>query len=192
MSFPSPNDIDLIVSDVDGTLLDTKHQIHERTVNAILKLREKHPTLPIVIASGKQQNSCIPIREQLKLLPSFPATHCNGAIVYGGESGGIVQIDALDKNTVLYIIEAAKRFGTFIFSDTELYLVSQGEGINKKDWCKIAGNYDTGIRDMTDEVQRREILGKVESGEFQVLKVTLCADASDLPGQLPSIPQLFP
>ncbi|KZT35423.1 HAD-like protein [Sistotremastrum suecicum HHB10207 ss-3] len=178
---PLPHNVKLIITDVDGTLLDSAHKIHPRTSNALRALRQRHPDLPIVIASGKQYHSCRHIRDALDLPLHFPAAHCNGCLVYGGPEGLLVRENGLHPDAVEYIVEKTSRFGTFLFTHSSAILVSGGEGINKKDWCTIAGAYDVGIEDWTgDQDKVRDLLVKVRAGEITVAKITMCADEADL------------
>lgn len=178
---PSPSNVKLIITDVDGTLLDSKHQIHPRTLSAFRALRHAHPDLPIVIASGKQYHSCRHIREQLQLPPQFPAAHCNGCLIYGGPEGQLIRENGLDPDAVDYILEKSSRFGTFLFTHSSAILVHTGQGVNQKDWCAIAGAYDSGIEDWTgDQDKVQDLLAKVRAGETTIAKITMCADESDL------------
>ncbi|HEV7737571.1 MAG TPA: HAD family hydrolase [Chlamydiales bacterium] len=137
MALPSPQDIKLIITDVDGTLLTSKHILHPRTLSAFSKLRAARPDLPIVIASGKQYNSCLSIREALGLPDHFPAVHCNGALIHAGP-GDIALSGCLDSETVMHIVNGTNAFGTFVFTKDAVVLVSSGVGIHKQDWCTIA------------------------------------------------------
>jgi len=254
---PTPEDIELIISDVDGTLLTSDHKIHPRTLNAFRVLRKKRPGLPIIIASGKQYESCRWIRDVLELdldLSNFPgeeegedgfrmrdgnrmreqmivrneigrnpAVHCNGSLIYAGShqaaststfaasavsaSGGIggggntdsgdsqsaekdassrfappiVEKHTLGLNAVMYLVEKTLAYGTFLFTPGEVLLVNRGEGVNNKDWCSIAGAYDSCVKDHAKTAEEREeLLRSVREGELEIVKVTICADESDL------------
>ncbi|KAF8528927.1 HAD-like domain-containing protein [Hysterangium stoloniferum] len=181
MSFPSPEDIKLIVTDVDGTLLTSKHTLHPRTLSAFTKLRTAYPDLPIVIASGKQYGSCLSIREALNLPLHFPAIHCNGALIHGGPDGASLPrfSTSLPPETVMHIVNGTHDYGTFVFTADAVVLVSTGQGIHKKDWCEIASRYDKGIVDCSQEPARSRFLQEVVNGEILVPKVTLCSDTSD-------------
>jgi hypothetical protein len=139
MSFPFAEDIKLIITDVDGTLLTSKHTFHPRTLSAFTRLRAAHPDLPIVVASGKQYNSCLFIREHLNLPQHFPAIHCNGALIHGGPDGASIPrfSTCLPPETVMHVVNGATEFGTFVFTADTVVLVSSGNGIHKKDWCEI-------------------------------------------------------
>ncbi|KAF8529938.1 HAD-like domain-containing protein [Gautieria morchelliformis] len=182
MALPSPEDIKLIITDVDGTLLTSEHVIHPRTLSAFTKLRAAHPNLPIVIASGKQYNSCLWIRHALCLPPHFPATHCNGALIYGGLSGACLSefSASLPPAVVAHIVDGTNNFGTFVFTEDAAVLVSPGVGVHKKDWCEVAARYDKGVQDCSQEPDRSEFLQKIASGDLLVPKVTICSDDSDL------------
>ncbi|KAF8592462.1 hypothetical protein K439DRAFT_1625823 [Ramaria rubella] len=182
MALPSADDIKLIITDVDGTLLTSDHIIHPRTLSAFAKLRASHPDLPVVIASGKQYNSCLKIRQALSLPSHFPATHCNGALIYGGPLGASLTnfSCALPPAVVAHIVEGTTEFGTFVFTEDAVVLVSPGVGKHRKDWCEIAARYDEGVRDCSKEPDRTRFLQQVASEELLVPKVTLCSDSSDL------------
>lgn len=141
MALPSPQDIKLIVSDVDGTLLTSEHTLHPKTVSAFTKLRKAHPDLPIVIASGKQYQSCVGIRQSLGLPDHFPAIHLNGALVHEGPNKFLVS-GVLEPKTAMHIIAETTAFGTFVFTEDAAILVSSGVGIHKQNWCALGGRWE--------------------------------------------------
>jgi Cof subfamily protein (haloacid dehalogenase superfamily) len=181
-SHPDPIEIKIIFFDVDGTLLGSDHKLHTRTLTSLTRLRQEHPEIPLVIASGKQYNSCKWIRDAIGFPTRYPSIHCNGALIYGGDSGSLIRSHGLDGETIKYIVERTKRFGTFIFNEDEALLVNRGQGINDKDWCDIAGRYDKGVSDRTSEADYAAALHAASEGSFPVAKVTICADESDLIG----------
>jgi hydroxymethylpyrimidine pyrophosphatase-like HAD family hydrolase len=210
---PTPSSISLIITDVDGTLLTSSYTIHPRTLSAFRALRKRCPTLPIVIASGKQYESCRWIREILELdvdlredgggseIQRFPAIHCNGSLIYTGGPLPIANPDTqfppsppplIEKHTlppesVLYLIKHTRRYGVFLFTTDEAILVNGGEGVNEKDWCGIGGKYDSCVRNCTGSEERENMVKLVREG-LDIVKVTICADESDLEREyLPSI-----
>lgn len=208
LRLPTPSSISLIITDVDGTLLTSSHKIHSRTLSAFKALRKKYPTLPIVIASGKQYESCRWIRDVLGLdelineqekegMERFPAIHCNGSLVYAGGSiptasstngsthlppPPIISKHLLSPSTVLHLISETKAYGTFLFTPTDAILVNKGERIHRKDWCEIAGRYDSNVIDRTEE-GREDVLRMAGTGELGIVKVTVCVDECEQDGK---------
>lgn len=179
-SLPSASDISMIITDVDGTLLTSTHSIHPRTLSAFRKLREKHPEIVVVIASGKQFASCEWIRKDLGLDDMIgkdgkrercPAIHCNGSIIYSGGTVyspsspsmpsssrsemlpplPILAVTHIKASIIISLVENTIAYGTFLFTADEAILVNKGTGVNKKDWAVVAGRYDRNVVDATDE-----------------------------------------
>ena len=62
--------------------------------------------------------------------------------------------------------------------------MNTGEGVHKKDWYNIAGRYDLTVLDRTEMDERKSVMESMEKGEMEIVKVTVCADESDLEGML--------
>jgi len=69
--------IRLIVLDIDGTLLDSSHQLRERTRSVLLKCRENG--IPFTFASGKNWDAALSLVEDLDI--EVPLILANGAYV---------------------------------------------------------------------------------------------------------------
>ncbi|ORX50271.1 hypothetical protein BCR36DRAFT_352261 [Piromyces finnis] len=106
-NLPKSSDVKLIVTDVDGTILNHKCQLSETTKNTVKKVLEKYPNLPLVIATGKSIQGTMMLRSDLgldenvmtkeeyeiftktgkntsnKRIPS-PAICANGCVIYNG------------------------------------------------------------------------------------------------------------
>lgn len=99
----------LIVTDMDGTLLNNEHEISEENKNALINASENG--IHIAIATGRIYESTIKYAKILGV--KAPIICCNGALVKE-ESGNIIYenaldysicesiIDILDKNKVYY------------------------------------------------------------------------------------------
>jgi len=109
MSLPKASDIKLIVTDVDGTILNHKCQLSEKTKKVVREVLQKYHNLPFVIATGKSIQGTIMLRNDLgldenimtkeeyqnynshnkndttiqKRIPS-PAICANGCVIYDG------------------------------------------------------------------------------------------------------------
>lgn len=70
MKYPALKNVKLVVTDMDGTLLNTNHQVSEKFFKQFWALKEKGVT--VVAASGRQHNSIVeklaPIKEALSVI----------------------------------------------------------------------------------------------------------------------------
>ncbi|GAA99807.1 uncharacterized protein L969DRAFT_91750 [Mixia osmundae IAM 14324] len=162
-------DVQLIISDVDGTLLTSQHTVHPRTVDAIHRIRRMRPDIPVVLASGKQFVSCESIRKQLHL-DGCPAIHCHGSLIYD-DTGKLLNTFALAPELALGLIAKLQELNltAFAFTHDEVAVVNREQG-GKTDWVEIGRKYDKNIV----EVDVSAYLASIESGKIQVVKVTGC------------------
>lgn len=70
-------DIKLIAFDLDGTLLDMKHQLHDKTIEAVKKVRQKE--IRTLVATGRMYCSAKPHTDKLNVID--PVITYNGALV---------------------------------------------------------------------------------------------------------------
>ena len=75
-------DIKLIAFDLDGTLLDRKHQLHDKTIEAVKKVRQKG--IRTLVATGRMYCSAKPHTDLLEI--EEPIITYNGALVIDPES----------------------------------------------------------------------------------------------------------
>lgn len=175
---PHPDDIELIVCDVDGTLLTDAHVVHPTTQRAFAALRALRPDLPIVIASGKQYSSCVDVRSDLGLAPTFPAIHGHGALLHG-DDGALLAAHPLAPPAILHIAEQMRGRGTFLFTAEAVVLINAEAG---KDWATVAAKYDKHVVDASVPDAREAFLARVESGEQPIVKITVCTDTAETEG----------
>ena len=117
-------DIKLIVSDLDGTLLNNDSEFSEYTLNVLEMIHEKG--IRFVPVSGRGLYTLLPKIKKLKHLDYFVAA--NGAVVYQNDLS-IVECFPLNKYDALRIYETALRYkvnATFIidgfyFDENGLY-----------------------------------------------------------------------
>jgi len=162
---PNKNQIKLITTDLDGTLLDDNGQVSERTASVIRKVLEKYPNVHFVLASGRARPATMKIREALGLIgrSNTESLLCNGCILYDSE-GNILWQSTLPKEFVLKVHNLFKE-------DPEgVYFYSSGDDaimFNEK-WAKISNER---FQEHTVLVDKDEYIKKVESGEAYVNKV---------------------
>lgn len=86
-----PDRVRLVVSDVDGTLLEHDGRLPDVRRAAVRSLTAAG--VPLILATGKLWSSIRPLWEELEL--PGPHVACNGAAVVGGD-GRLLHLDLLD------------------------------------------------------------------------------------------------
>lgn len=169
---PLPEDIQLIVSDVDSTLLDSQHKLHPKTFHALQWLRTHKPELPIVIATGKQRPSVQEIRDPLNL-SDFPACHLNGCIVYGPQ-GKILKETGLDKNVVLQFHQQFTAAGVslFLYDRASVY---EFQGTDGPLWGDRLRGYGENVKP-----GNASLIADIESGKLKIIKAAVCQEEARL------------
>ncbi|GAA6002474.1 hypothetical protein JCM10207_001140 [Rhodosporidiobolus poonsookiae] len=165
-NLPSPDDIKMILSDVDGTLFTDKHELHPLTRDAIRYIRETRPEMPIIPVTGKQLPSCGDLVTQLNI-EEFPAACMHGAIIYDKDRN-VEQSMSLDPHFVRDVarLMRAHNKSTFLYVEDWNAMVTKEEN-GTKDWEEVARGFDPAVRDerTTDFMQRvlkkKEVISKI-------------------------------
>ena len=172
---PQASDIKLIISDVDGTLLDSHHRLptSNPTCQILQRLRRTHPNLPIIISTGKQHRSTAELRELLDLYP-FPCCHVNGNVLYTAD-GTIISETALRWETVrkAYKSVAAHHATFFLYDHSIVYQVSSGLDDTAGD------RWATALRGYGEDV-RRSTIDELEAAGTTIIKVAICQEEAEL------------
>ncbi|KAI5787203.1 HAD-like domain-containing protein [Geopyxis carbonaria] len=185
---PTPSDVKLLVSDVDGTLLDSHHQLptSNKTYQILTRLRKTHPDLPIIISTGKQRTSTAELRAQLDL-EGFYCCHLNGNVIYK-PSGEILSESALDIEVVRRVYQTLRErpgVSFFVYDYTTVYQVLGGENAGEGMWAERLRGYGEDVREMmgpsAERVKEGEaLMEKVWKGEVKVIKMAICQDEAPL------------
>ncbi|ORY83691.1 HAD-like domain-containing protein [Protomyces lactucae-debilis] len=168
-ALPAEADVHMIISDVDGTLLDSDHRLHPRTFHALQWLRKNRPSLPIVIATGKQRTSVIEIREPLNL-DVFRASHLNGCVVYN--PGGVVASEVgLDKDTLIQLYRqfSAAGISTFFYDREKVYEV---QGTDGPIWGDKLRGYGESVVSVDES-----FVQQIQDGSVTIIKAAICQKA---------------
>lgn len=174
-NLPTLDTLQMVISDVDGTLLDKHHRFHFRTYRAMKYIREKYPNFPIVLATGKQRSAVDLIRIPLDL-DAFPAAHVNGCVLYN--KGKIVYADHLKPEVVMEVVEATKgnpNIANVVYDEHYVYALTPGreDMKNVKRLAEIGEKVDFSM-------PCEEAIEKVKSGEIKVIKMAVCEDPDKL------------
>ncbi|KAI8825015.1 HAD-like domain-containing protein [Fimicolochytrium jonesii] len=181
--------VKLIVSDVDGTLLDSAHEVPAKTRNAILAIRKSHPDLPFIIATGKPFAATLDIRRDLNLTP-FHCIHTNGCLIYGPNDANdgttLDWAENLETDFVRRVVrENRKRqIGTFVYVTDEVFeVVLDARGRvggpareDGKGWLEILRAFGEDVK-----VPPEGFLERLESGDVKVQKMVLCVNDPEVP-----------
>ena len=74
-------EIKLILSDIDGTILDNNHQVDAHLRDTITELKKE--SIPFVLASARSPHGMFPIAQELNL-GANPIACYNGALIVEG------------------------------------------------------------------------------------------------------------
>lgn len=121
-------DIKLIVLDLDGTLLNSKHKLSNRNKKAVKKAIENG--VQVVIATGKMRSSAVSMMEELGI--KSPGVFTQGLLIYNGD-GTVRNSVVMDKSILRRIITFAedRGFGVLAYSG-ERILTRRADEIAEK------------------------------------------------------------
>lgn len=113
---PDPSTISLVVSDVDGTLLDPHHKLTANTAATIRKLLDKRPDLRFVVCTGKARPATLSIRQEIGLdvgkhAGRHPCIHVNGCVTYSGDQQ-IVSQTLIDRRVGKWLLQMVEGYPT--------------------------------------------------------------------------------
>jgi len=110
-------DIKLIAVDLDGTLLNSKHELSERNAKAIKKAIEQG--VQVVLATGKTRYAAEKLLDELGI--TSPGVFSQGLIIYNGD-GTVRTATVMDKTIIRRIITFAedRGFGVLAYSGNRI------------------------------------------------------------------------
>ena len=119
--------IELVVADLDGTLLDKNHEITERALQAIKALREQG--IKFMLATGKSRGSALKIIEQLGM--DTPGVFVQGLVLQSAD-GSILHQTTLDPAIARQSITFAedRGFSLVAYSGTTTYIRKRSHNTN--------------------------------------------------------------
>jgi Cof subfamily protein (haloacid dehalogenase superfamily) len=109
---------DLIVTDLDDTLLRNDQTLSERSIRTVKRALEKG--IRVAIATGRKYSSALPYAKQLGL--TGPMLCCQGAHIADIETGSAIRVKGVPQGLALEAIRFAEERGLFIqYYTTEDY-----------------------------------------------------------------------
>ncbi|MBM7691025.1 HAD superfamily hydrolase (TIGR01484 family) [Peribacillus deserti] len=126
--------IKLVALDMDGTLLNDKHEISDENVKAISEAQEKG--VHVVLSTGRALASCKELSKSLNL-SSYLVT-VNGSEVYN-EKGELIERNAIDTEHIQMMHELSKQHKARIWGVTTDKVWYEGfpEDITAHEWLKF-------------------------------------------------------
>jgi len=172
-NLPSSDQIKLIITDVDGTLQNSKHEVSEHTVKVINEVLNKYKDVSFILATGKTRYSTVAIRNNLHIMdkPRCPAVHTNGCIIYNDKNEIIHEI-FLDPKLIIDNL----KFYEKIFKPNNIeysYFLYCGEVCYTQD--EIYNETMAGFDERIEIMDENELFAKLKLGEIKCNKICLFA-----------------
>jgi len=173
-NIPTSDQIKLIITDVDGTLQNSKHKVSDYTVKIINEVLDKYQDVSFILATGKTSYSTKLIRKNLHIenKPRCPAVHTNGCIIYDDKGEVIHEIflnpQAIIENLQYYekvFKPANKPYSYFLYCGEISYTTDEL-------YNETLSGYDEDVV-MIDE---QELFTKLKSGEIKCNKICLFSE----------------
>lgn len=122
-------DIQVIVTDMDGTLLNSDHQISEYTRNILIELQEQGKSL--ILASGRDIRSLKTFGQELNLsqYPQSGYISLNGLGIYNSQGECLHQEKKLSYEDAVILDDLAKQHNIDIifFFDHDIYILEHAK-----------------------------------------------------------------
>ncbi|GAA3026036.1 HAD family hydrolase [Tetragenococcus solitarius] len=102
-------EIQLVMSDIDGTILNDQHFVDEKLSKNIQRLKERK--IPFVLASARSPLGMFPLAEKL-VLGSNPIVCYNGALILEGtkNSHRIIKEHLVEQEEAKWVLEEIKKY----------------------------------------------------------------------------------
>ncbi|SEL55873.1 hypothetical protein SAMN05216382_2153 [Sphingomonas palmae] len=154
--------IRLMVSDVDGTLVDGDKKLTEGTIAAVKRLRDAGVAFTVI--SARPMSGIKPLLEPLQLDEDVGAF--NGGVIFRRD-GTIVSRHTIDEQVARGVIEmaAGEEVDTWVFADDQ-WFATDGDGPHTKSE-RVSSNQEPAIRTDFDD-----LLGHAD-------KITFVSDDAD-------------
>lgn len=116
--------IKLVVSDMDGTLLNKEGKISSGNEKAIQAARDKG--VPFVLCTGRIYSAVQPYAEYLKL--EAPVIGCNGAIIKSPQSGEVLYINEMKPDVVGKVVDIFRKYDHYFhfYDEDTVYAEKRG------------------------------------------------------------------
>lgn len=120
-------DYELVVFDLDDTILNDNHELDKRTVDTIKKLKKMGKK--VTIATGRMYISALPFIKKLEI--DLPVISYNGAYVCNPNDGQIIFHKTIPEKIALEIIKEVEKTDMQInlYREDDLYIKERNKGV---------------------------------------------------------------
>jgi len=170
-SADKPSPIALVISDIDGTLITSNHEVTEATKAAAAKLYERG--IELSLASSRPPRSIVPLADALKLSGPFAAF--NGALVVK-RNGEVLARSVISPATITRVKAIADHFGiaVWLYDDADWWAPWRDAFVDREDHTSGFGPRIDGYAErITRDANKLTVVGKPElvaQAEQQVLR----------------------
>ena len=150
----------LVVSDIDGTLITSNHELTDATKQAAARLYERGVQLSL--ASSRPARSIRPLAEALGLRSPFAAF--NGALVVTAD-GSVMARSIIEPQIIAHIKAIADELGigVWLYDETEWYARERNAFVDREEHTSGFGpNMDDYDKRLNDPVNKLTVVGKPE------------------------------
>jgi len=166
---PDGSKIKLIATDLDGTLLNQRGVVSERTKAVINKILNKYPDIHFVIATGRTRPSTMKIRKSLGIIdrPNTESLNSNGCVIYDSY-GKIIWQGILPTEYVLKFHNYMKIYpkAAYMYASEDKIIVFDER------WARTARE---NAQENTFFADKEEQIKHVESGKCKINKISYIA-----------------
>lgn len=149
----------LIVTDMDGTLLGSDHEITEENKKALKEASNEG--INVTVATGRMYSSA---KSHISFLNSqVPIIACNGALIKNSATNEIIYSNHINKENSLKILEILERYNVYYQYYSEDLLMCKKLDNDNKNLMKVNKLISNGVNlvllpDITEHIMNNEIL----------------------------------
>ena len=152
--------IALVVSDIDGTLITSNHELTDATKQAAARLYER--SVQLSLASSRPARSIRPLAEALGLRSPFAAF--NGALIVTAD-GSVMARSIIEPDIIARIKAIADELGigVWLYDETEWYVRERNAFVDREEHTSgFSPNTDDYEKRLSDPVNKLTVVGKPE------------------------------
>ncbi|MBL8006558.1 MAG: HAD family phosphatase [Ignavibacteria bacterium] len=143
--------VKLIVSDIDGTLVNSENEISELTVQLVKKLKEKN--ILFSFASQRVHSSIVPLADELDI--RIPFISLNGSLIQNSKGDTILNKSVIDRKHVEKAIKlAGNNYIKIAFCYNDKIIYTEDNSVLKDFMSRLGTTYSMvdSYEDYTDNV----------------------------------------
>jgi Cof subfamily protein (haloacid dehalogenase superfamily) len=170
ISADKPSPIALVISDIDGTLITSNHEVTEATKAAAAKLYERG--IELSLASSRPPRSIVPLADALKLSGPFAAF--NGALIVM-RNGEVLARSVISPAIITRVKAIGDHFGigVWLYDDVDWWAPWRDAFVDREEHTSgFASRIDGYAERITRDANKLTVVGKPElvaQAEEQVL-----------------------